>query len=76
MLYPAGAPHSVISVHRDVRLAAIFCFQGVFPTEAHRRLVHQSFRLTNRIGERSPSSAEQRLADEISYNLLRTLAVV
>lgn len=76
VVYPTGARHSVQTVTRGARHAAIFWIQSMFPTEAHRQAVHNAQRLMNMIGQVFPGSTEFILAQDNFYNLSRLLAQV
>lgn len=76
ILYPTGSRHSVATVTRGVRYAAIFWIQTLFPVEAHRQAIYNARRLVTLLAETAPNSEAFGLAEESFYNLCRVLAEV
>jgi PKHD-type hydroxylase len=76
VLYPTGCRHSVSTVTRGVRYAAIFWIQSLFPSEAHRQAIYNTRQLVTLLAKTSPNSEAFNMAQDNFYNLCRILADV
>jgi PKHD-type hydroxylase len=76
IVYPTGSRHSVSTVTRGLRFAAIFWIQSMFKVEAHRQAIYNANRLVMMLGKTSPNSEAQALAQDNFYDLCRILADV
>jgi PKHD-type hydroxylase len=76
IVYPTGARHSVSTVTRGVRYAAIFWIQSLFPVEAQRQAIYNAHRLVMMLKKTAPGSDAFNLAQDNFYDLCRLLAQV
>lgn len=75
ILYPTGTMHSVATVKKGARVAAVLWIQTMFPAEAQRRVVYNAQKLAKML-ERNKNSTEFALAEENYLNLWRLFAAV
>lgn len=76
IVYPTGTRHSVSTVTRGMRYAAVFWIQSLFPVEAQRQSIYNAYRLVMMLKKTAPESEAFALAQDNFYDLCRILAEV